>query len=139
MEVISDKIKFKTKGGTDIIDITTMVDKAVQSGSINSGIVTLFVPGATGAVTTIEYEPGLVLDLKEFVEKIIPEKGAYNHNLSHSDCNGHAHIRASLFGPSLVLPFTNKKLLLGIWQHLIFVDFDNRPREREVILQLMGH
>lgn len=138
MEVVSDKIKFKTKGSADIIDITNMVDRAVQDSSINSGIVTLFVPGATGAVTTIEYEPGLVTDLKEFVEKIIPEKSAYSHNLSHSDSNGHAHIRASLFGPSLVIPFTNKKLLLGIWQHLIFVDFDNRPRDREVILQLMG-
>ena len=138
MEVISDKIKFKTKGGSDIIDITTMVDKSVHDSSINSGIVTLFVPGATGAVTTIEYEPGLVNDLKEFVERIIPEKAAYSHNLSHSDSNGHAHIRASLFGPSIVIPFSNRKLLLGVWQHLIFVDFDNRPRDREVILQLMG-
>ncbi|OGF45013.1 MAG: secondary thiamine-phosphate synthase enzyme [Candidatus Firestonebacteria bacterium RIFOXYC2_FULL_39_67] len=138
MQVCTEKLKFKTTGNLDVKDITNLIDRAVQDCAMNTGTVTIFVPGATGALTTIEYEPGLVTDLKEFMEKIIPENDKYKHNVTHSDKNGHSHIRATLLGPSLVVPYTDKKLLLGIFQHIIFLDFDNRPRDREVILQIMG-
>ncbi|OGF51428.1 MAG: secondary thiamine-phosphate synthase enzyme [Candidatus Firestonebacteria bacterium GWA2_43_8] len=138
MYVNTEKIKFKTTGDADVKDITNLIDRAVQDCNMESGTVTIFVPGATGALTTIEYEPGLVKDLKEFMEKVLPLSGKYNHNITHPDKNGHSHIRASMVGPSLVVPFSGKKLLLGVFQQIIFVDFDNRPREREVILQIMG-
>ena len=138
MHVNTEKIKFKTTGDADVKDITNLIDRAVQDCNMESGTVTIFVPGATGALTTIEYEPGLVKDLKEFMEKVLPLSGKYNHNITHPDKNGHSHIRASMVGPSLVVPFSGKKLLLGVFQQIIFVDFDNRPREREVILQIMG-
>ena len=138
MHVNTEKIKFKTTGDADVKDITNLIDRAVQDCNMESGTVTIFVPGATGALTTIEYEPGLVKDLKEFMEKVLPVSGKYNHNITHPDKNGHSHIRASMVGPSLVVPFSGKKLLLGVFQQIIFVDFDNRPREREVILQIMG-
>jgi secondary thiamine-phosphate synthase enzyme len=138
MSISVEKIKFKTKGNMDILDITNLVDREVQDSSISSGIVTIFVPGATGSVTTMEYEPGLISDLKKFISKLIPEGEDYAHNLSHQDANGHSHIRASFLGPSLVVPFVSKKLQLGIWQQIIFIDFDNRPRERELIIQIIG-
>lgn len=138
MSVYNEKVKFKTKGNLDVFDITNMVDRKIQDCKITSGAVNIFVPGATGALTTMEYEPGLVEDLKNFFMKLIPEDAEYNHNLAHSDANGHSHIRASLLGPSLVVPFINKKLQLGIWQQIIFIDFDNRPRDREIIVQMIG-
>jgi len=138
MAVYSEKIKFKTKGNTDIVDITNTVDRKVQDSSISNGIVNVFVPGATGALTTIEYEPGLVADLKAFFNQAIPEKNVYNHNLSHPDANGHSHIRASIVGPSITIPVIDKKMKLGVWQQIIFVDFDNRPREREIVVQIVG-
>ncbi|OGF50918.1 MAG: secondary thiamine-phosphate synthase enzyme [Candidatus Firestonebacteria bacterium RIFOXYA2_FULL_40_8] len=138
MQVCTEKLKFKTTGNSDIKDITNLIDRAIQDCAMNTGTVTIFVPGATGALTTLEYEPGLVTDLKEFMEKIIPEIDKYKHNVTHNDKNGHSHVRASLLGPSLVVPFTEKKLLLGIFQHIIFLDFDNRARDREIILQIMG-
>ena len=138
MAVFSDKIKFRTKGNTDIIDITNFLDRKMQDSPMKNGLVTVFVPGATGALTTIEYEPGLVADLKAFFNQVIPEKGMYNHNLSHPDSNGHSHIRASIVGPSLTIPVIDKKLKLGVWQQVIFVDFDNRPRDRELVVQMLG-
>ncbi|MEI7905305.1 MAG: secondary thiamine-phosphate synthase enzyme YjbQ [Candidatus Firestonebacteria bacterium] len=138
MSVYSGQIYFKTKGNTDIVDITGSVESKVKESSLTIGIVSVFVPGATGALTTIEFEPGLVADLKAFFEQAIPEKGLYNHNLTHSDANGHSHIRASVIGPSITIPVIGKKLKLGVWQQIIFVDFDNRPRERELIVQIIG-
>jgi len=138
MQVITQKLKFTTTGNADVKDITTMVDEALQDCPLSDGTITIFVPGATGALTTIEYEPGLVADLKEFMDKILSDREKYNHNITHSDKNGHSHIRASLLGPSLVVPFSGKKLLLGVYQQIIFVDFDNRSRDREIILQLIG-
>ncbi|MFH1825273.1 MAG: secondary thiamine-phosphate synthase enzyme YjbQ [Candidatus Firestonebacteria bacterium] len=138
MSVYTEKIKFKTKGNVDIMDVTNLVDRRVQDSEVTSGLVTVFVPGATGSVTTMEYEPGLVSDLKNFISKLVPEGENYAHNLSHSDANGHSHIRSTLLGPSLVVPFVNKKLQLGIWQQIIFIDFDNRVRERELIVQIIG-
>jgi secondary thiamine-phosphate synthase enzyme len=100
--------------------------------------VTIFVPGSTGGITTIEYEPGLVQDLKTFFEKMAPKSGAYQHNIKWQDGNGYSHVRASLLGPGITVPFINGKMLLGKWQQIIFIDFDNRPREREIIIQIIG-
>jgi secondary thiamine-phosphate synthase enzyme len=138
MPVITKNIKLNTKGDTEIIDITHKVQEAVTESKLANGIVTVFVPGSTGGITTVEYEPGLVDDLKAFFEKIAPKAAHYEHNVRWKDGNGYAHIRASLLGPSLSCPFINKKLQLGTWQQIIFIDFDNRPRSREIILQMIG-
>ena len=109
----------------------------MQSLKIKNGILNLSVVGSTGALTTCEFEPGLVQDLEDFFEKIIP-KGNYNHDQAWGDGNGHSHLRASLIGPSLTIPFSDKELILGAWQQIIFIDFDNRKREREIVLQFLG-
>lgn len=138
MTVVTKTIQVNTKGDTDIIDITQQVANAVSSGDTANGIVTVFIPGATGAITTVEYEPGLVQDLKRFFEKIAPKADTYQHNLRWHDNNGYAHVRASFLGPDISIPIVNKKLQLGTWQQIIFIDFDNRPRSRTLIVQIMG-
>lgn len=138
MPVVNKKIKLNTKGNTDIIDITGEVAGAVSKAGLKSGVVTVFVPGSTGGLTTVEYEPGLVQDLKKFFEKIAPEGGTYQHNLRWHDGNGYAHVRASFLGPSISVPFIDGKLQLGTWQQIIFIDFDNRSRSRELIIQVIG-
>lgn len=136
--VITKSLRLKSKGETDIIEITRDVENAVQKSKLKNGIVTLFVPGATGALTTVEYESGLVSDLKEAFEKWAPRQGQYAHNLKWADGNGFSHVRASLLGPSITVPFSNGELTLGTWQQIVFIDFDNRPRSREIVLQIMG-
>ena len=136
--VITKKIKLNTKGDTDIINITAEVSSAVLNSGMESGSATVFVPGSTGGITTVEYEPGLVDDLKKFFEKIAPKSGEYQHNIRWQDGNGYSHVRASLLGPGITVPFVNNKILLGKWQQIIFIDFDNRPREREIIVQIIG-
>lgn len=138
MPIITKYIKLDTKGDTEIINITDNVQEAVTETKLSNGTVTVFVPGSTGGITTVEYEPGLVEDLKVFFEKIAPKTGHYEHNIRWKDGNGYAHVRASLIGPSLSCPFVSKKLQLGTWQQIIFIDFDNRPRSREIILQIIG-
>lgn len=138
MQIITKKIEFNTKGETDIIDITKKVGDNLKKIPVTNGVVTIFVPGATGGLTTVEYESGLIQDLKNMFERIAPRHGEYMHNLKWKDGNGFSHVRASLLGPSLVIPFENKKLCLGTWQQIIFIDFDNRPREREIVLQFTG-
>ena len=138
MKLSTEKIHFSTKGNTDIINLTDVVKKNLKIADLNSGLINLFIPGATGGLTTIEYEPGLIDDLQKALERIIPEKTRYAHNLTHEDRNGHSHIRASLIGPSISIPFKNAALQLGKWQQIIFIDFDNRPREREIIFQIIG-
>lgn len=138
MPVITKKIKINSKGDTDIIDITSMVINALSGVKINSGLVTVFVSGSTGGLTTVEYEPGLVQDLKNFFEKIVPKSGKYEHDLRWHDGNGHAHVRASLLGPSISMPFIKGELQLGTWQQIIFIDFDNKPRSRDLIVQILG-
>ncbi len=138
MTVTTKKIKINTKGDTDIIDITRKVQDVLSGSKIKSGTVTVFVQGSTGGLTTVEYEPGLVQDLETFFEKVAPRSGHYEHNMRWHDGNGYAHVRASFLGPSLVVPFTDKKLQLGTWQQIIFIDFDNRSRSRELIVQIMG-
>lgn len=128
----------KTKGNCDIIDITDAVEKIVRETHFTEGSALIFVSGSTAAITTIEYEPGLLKDYPKLFEKLIPENESYHHNFTWHDGNGHSHLRASLQKSSFTVPFKNSKLLLGTWQQLIFVDFDNRSRNREVIVQLTG-
>ena len=136
--VITKNIKLKSRGETDIINITGEVEGVVGKSKLKNGIVTIFVSGATGALTTVEYESGLVSDLKVAFERWAPRRGEYAHNARWGDGNGFSHIRASLLGPSLTVPFSGGKLTLGTWQQIIFIDFDNRSRSRELTVQIIG-
>lgn len=132
------KITEKTAGHCDIIDITPKLREAIQKEKITTGTITLFVAGSTAALTTIEHEPGLIQDLKEFVERLIPSNRRYHHDDRWGDDNGFSHVRATLFGPSVSIPIENGSPSLGTWQQVILLDFDNRPRTREIIVQLIG-
>lgn len=136
--VVTRKIGLRTDGNCDIIDITGQVRQEVSQSEVASGTVTVFVAGSTGGITTIEYEPGLLHDFKEMWQRTAPRDIGYQHDRAWADGNGHSHVRASLLGPSLVVPFTNGALHLGTWQQIVLVDFDNRPRSREIVLQIMG-
>jgi secondary thiamine-phosphate synthase enzyme len=138
MSIITEHITFNTKGNSDIKDITAQVKQKINDSGLHNGSVVIFVPGATGALTTIEYEPGLVKDLQDALERIAPRGIEYAHNLKWRDGNGHSHVRASLMGPSLTVPFVQGTLLLGTWQQIIFIDMDNRPRDRKLIVQISG-
>ncbi|MDD5643978.1 MAG: secondary thiamine-phosphate synthase enzyme YjbQ [bacterium] len=138
MAVQTSVLNVSTKGNTDIIDITEKINVIIRKSGFSAGIVTVFVPGSTAGISTIEYEPGLLKDIKLLFQKIIPEHEDYAHDKAWHDGNGHSHLRASLLGPSVTVPFTGKTLLLGTWQQVILVDFDNRRREREIILQIIG-
>jgi secondary thiamine-phosphate synthase enzyme len=128
----------KTSGFCDIIDITAKVREHIEKEKIKEGLMTVFVAGSTAALTTIEFESGLVQDLKEFVEKLIPSDRRYHHDDRWGDDNGFSHLRAALFGPSLAIPIENGRPVLGTWQQIVLLDFDNRPRTREIMVQLMG-
>lgn len=136
--VVTESIKLDSNGETDIIDITAEVERCLRKSRLKNGTVTVFVPGATGGITTVEYEPGLVSDLKKAFEKLAPRRGEYAHNARWGDGNGFSHVRASLLGPSLAVPFSKGKLILGTWQQIIFIDFDNRARSREITVQAIG-
>jgi len=131
-------VKIKSKGENDIIDITDQTSKALHESEIMNGTVTLFVSGSTGALTTIEYEPGLMKDFPDMLERLAPRNIEYGHEKMWHDGNGHSHVKASLIGPSLAIPFKNKELLLGTWQQIVFVELDTRSRERNIVLQIMG-
>ena len=136
--VKSEPISLDTKGHCDIIDITPRVEQQLAESKIDSGIVTVFVTGSTAGLTTIEYEPGLISDLKEMWHRLVPENIPYNHNQAWGDGNGYSHVRASLLGASLVIPFNQKRLSLGTWQQIVLLDFDNHPRSRKILVQIMG-
>jgi secondary thiamine-phosphate synthase enzyme len=138
IKIYTKKLSEKTSGFCDVIDITAKVREGIETEKIQRGWVTLFVSGSTAALTTVEHEPGLVRDLKEFVEKLIPSDRRYHHDDRWGDDNGFSHLRASLFGPSLTIPIESGRLLLGTWQQVVLLDFDNRPRTREIIVQLIG-
>jgi secondary thiamine-phosphate synthase enzyme len=129
---------FQTKGFNDIIDITSAVQRFVTDNGLNDGALLIFVPGSTAAISTIEYESGLIQDLPERMEKIAPIKDRYHHDDTWHDGNGYAHIRSTLMGPSFTVPVINGRLNLGTWQQIILVDFDNRPRTRKVTMQFTG-
>lgn len=136
--VESTSIHFQTRGRGDVIDITQRVAEAVARSRIQNGIATLFVIGSTAALTTIEAEGALISDFQALWERLIPSNVSYKHDQTWGDANGFSHLRASLLGASLTVPFVNGQLTLGTWQQIIFVDFDNRPRSRELVLQLLG-
>lgn len=138
MPTQTEKFSLATKGFTDIHDLTSHVSAELKKVGMQNGIVTVFVSGSTAGVTTIEYEPGLRKDLPAAFEKLAPMNIRYHHNDTWGDGNGYAHVRAALLGPSLVVPFQNGSLLLGTWQQIVLIDFDNRPRRREIVLQFMG-
>ncbi|NYT00538.1 MAG: YjbQ family protein [Methanocellales archaeon] len=138
MTVLTREISFQTKGNVDIIDITDKVAELLIESEPNNGIATIFVPGSTGAITTIEYEHGLIEDMKNALERLIPQGIEYKHNLRWGDGNGHSHLRSAVLGPSLTVPFSNKKLLTGTWQQIVFIDLDARPRSRRIIVQIVG-
>jgi secondary thiamine-phosphate synthase enzyme len=138
MMIRSEKITETTAGFCDIIDVTAKVRASLAKSKLHNGLIALFVVGSTAALTTIEHEPGLIQDLKEFVERLVPSNRKYHHDDRWGDDNGFAHLRAALFGPSLSIPVQNGQALLGTWQQVVLVDFDNRPRTREIVVQLIG-
>jgi len=131
-------LKLSTKGDTDICDITADVEAALKKTNLKDGIVTVNCIGSTASITTIEYEPALVKDLKEALEKLLPKNKSYHHDSTWGDANGYAHLRSSIMGTSKTFAFEEGKLFLGQWQQIIFIDFDNRPRQRTVVLQFIG-
>ena len=136
--VTTKKIAFQTRGNCDIIDITQQVAKEIGESHVREGAVTLFAIGSTGGISTIENEGGLLQDFKDVWERIAPRSMSYLHDQAWADGNGHSHVRASIVGPSLTIPFVNGSMLLGTWQQIIFIDFDNRSRRREVVVQIIG-
>ncbi|RMD94912.1 MAG: YjbQ family protein [Calditrichaeota bacterium] len=138
MQIITDAIDISTQGHTDIIDITQAVQQLVMQHKLQEGQVTIFISGSTAGVTTIEFEPGLLKDLPEAFEKFAPTGVRYHHDATWGDGNGYAHVRAAILGPFLTVPFKNGRLLLGTWQQIVVVDFDNRPRRRSVVVQILG-
>jgi len=138
MAVKTSNINLNTKGDADILDITNQVSRVVVESGLSNGVVTVFTPSATSGLTTIEYESGCISDLRRLLDEIIDPGRHYAHNARWGDGNGHSHIRAALLGPSFSVPFVNSKLTLGTWQQIIFIDFDNRSRRRELVVQLIG-
>jgi secondary thiamine-phosphate synthase enzyme len=138
MTVITKQLSIQSKEEGEIIDITNKICKTVSETNLKNGNVTVFVSGSTGALTTIEYEPGLIQDLPNIMERIAPKDLFYEHERRWHDGNGHSHIKATLIGPSLTIPFVNGRLTLGTWQQIIFVEFDIRSRSRKIIIQIIG-
>jgi secondary thiamine-phosphate synthase enzyme len=136
--VISDAISLSTKGFCDIQDITSSVSAIVGKSRVQNGMVTIFCKGSTGAVTTIEYESGVLEDLKKAIERLAPSNIPYAHDQRWGDGNGFSHVRAALLGPSLTVPILQGSLALGTWQQIVFIDFDNRGRRRNIVVQVMG-
>jgi secondary thiamine-phosphate synthase enzyme len=138
MPVRTGNIAIKTRGNTDILDITRELEHLVAESGLRSGTLTVFCPSSTSGVTTVEYEPGAVSDLKGMFEELVPSNREYAHNATWGDGNGHSHLRATLLGASLTIPFLERSLTLGTWQQVIYIDFDIRPRQRELVVQMIG-
>jgi secondary thiamine-phosphate synthase enzyme len=138
MPVKTFNLTINTEGWGDTKDLTPDAEKYIKESGLSDGILTVFVPGSTGAVTTIEFESGVVKDLAQVLEKQVPQDGHYHHNERWHDGNGFSHVRSALVGPSLTVPFSNGKLTLGTWQQIILLDFDNNPRSRKIVFQIMG-
>jgi secondary thiamine-phosphate synthase enzyme len=133
-----ETIRFHTQGDCDIIDITSQVRTVLKKCELTIGICTVFCTGSTGSITTIEFEDGLLKDFPQAMERIAPKAAEYKHDLRWRDGNGHSHVRAAIVGPSLTIPFVNKQLTLGTWQQIVFVDYDNRPRDRSLEIVIIG-
>ncbi|NOX19044.1 MAG: YjbQ family protein [Chlorobi bacterium] len=139
MEIVTKEFTIPTRGFNDVVDITAAVSDVLHLSGLSEGSALVFVPGATAGITTIEYEPGLLKDYPEFMEKIIPSNKTYHHDDTWGDGNGFSHVRAALQGASFTVPFKDGRLLLGTWQQIILIDFDNRSRNRRIIVQLTGN
>ena len=138
MQVKLNHIFLTTQGNTDIIDITQKVSECIVSSTLSNGLVTIFCPSSTSGVTTLEYEPGVLQDLKQTFDEIVPADNPYQHDEAWHDGNGHSHIRSALLKASLTIPLVDGRMTLGTWQQVVFIDFDTRPRKREIIVQIMG-
>jgi secondary thiamine-phosphate synthase enzyme len=136
--IIQHKLSLQTKGFNDILDITQPLQRFINESNLDNGQINVFVSGSTGGLTTIEYEPGLLRDIPEMLEKIAPVEGSYHHDNTWHDGNGYAHLRAALIGPSITIPFQEGRMQLGTWQQIVFIDFDNRPRNRSLHVQIYG-
>jgi secondary thiamine-phosphate synthase enzyme len=138
MSVITKVITVSSNGEGDMIDMTRQTDESIKASGLQDGIVTIFVSGSTASITTIEYEVGLKKDFPKMLARIAPSEIEYEHDNTWHDGNGHSHVRASLVGPSLTVPFKNKSLMLGTWQQIVLLEMDTRPRERKIVLQIVG-
>lgn len=138
MKVITKTLAVSTKGDPDLLDITDRLQNIFKESGLKRGSLTVFVVGSTAAITTFEYESGMIKDLRDIYEKLVPKARHYHHDDTWGDANGFSHLRAALQGPSLTVPFDDGKLLLGTWQQVVLAEFDNRPREREIVVQLIG-
>jgi secondary thiamine-phosphate synthase enzyme len=136
--VVTQELNLPTQGNCDILDITPQVQQAVLDSDLTAGTATVFCPGSTGGLTTIEYESGVVSDLQQVLDEIAPPDRDYRHHLRWHDDNGHSHVRAALIGPSLTVPFVDRQLTLGTWQQIVFMDLDTRARSRRLVLQILG-
>jgi len=138
MTVVTKSFSVKTRGDADIIDISDQVSLSLSESKLKNGTLTVFVPGSTAGITTTEFEPGLLKDLPTLFEKLVPKNDLYNHDLTWGDGNGYSHLRAALVKSFFTVPFVNGKMILGTWQQIILIDFDNRHRNREIIVQIIG-
>lgn len=138
MKIVNEHREYSTKGSGDLIDITAELIRVLSEARLAVGNMTVFVQGSTAGITTLEYEPGLIADVGEFYEKIVPSGRSYHHDETWGDANGFSHLRATLTGQSLTIPFESGTLLLGTWQQVVLAEFDNRPRKRLVVIQMMG-
>ncbi len=138
MPVETKTISVRSEGEMDVIDITAKIDEVIRKSKINEGIATIFVPGSTASVSTIEFEPNLVKDMKNAMERLFPSDIKYNHHETWGDDNGKSHVRATMMGPSMTIPFKDKKLLLGTWQQIVLIDFDVPARKRDMVVQILG-
>lgn len=138
MSVHTSTFELNTKGFSDVHDLTSRVSTLLRTAKLVTGLVTIFVPGSTAGLTTIEFEGGVIEDLKKAIERLAPQGVHYDHDARWGDGNGFAHVRAALLGPSLTVPFSRGELRLGTWQQIVLIDFDNRPREREIVVQIIG-
>ncbi len=138
MAVKTFEIELKTKGTNHVIDITPHVKECVEKSNLTDGIACIILPGSTGAITTIEYEPGVISDLIKAIERMAPQNIPYEHDKAWGDGNGFSHVRSALLGTSFTVPFVNKRLILGTWQQIVFIECDNRPRKRRLVVQVVG-
>jgi secondary thiamine-phosphate synthase enzyme len=138
MTVHTGELRFETEGDGHVVDLTDGVAAVVRQSGVQHGVVSVFVPGATAAVTTMEYEPGGVRDLRELLDRLIPREGDYEHNRLNHDTNSHAHMRAAIVGPSETIPIVAGELRMGTWQQVVLIDFDDRPRQRTVVVSVTG-
>ena len=138
MQVANNYINISTRGFTDIVDVTSQVEAIVAKTGIENGQVSVYVSGSTAGVTTIEYEPGLLKDIPEALDRVAPMKGPYHHDATWGDGNGYAHVRAALIGSHFSAPIEEGRIILGTWQQIVIMDFDNRPRDRRIVVQIIG-